>query len=198
MRYIPLIIALFMIGCTSPAPKKADIKPYFDITSFTENLILNQSQSGLPVSKKLWVNGVKEEVEVKNTDSLFWATELYPLLIAEINKPSLLGAFDIQEKVEEQNSNLLKTIYTALPDANTTVKKIEIKYLNNPKELRQIVAQLKTENHVYKTTQNIHVWLNDYNGLLLIDSLKTTGINKTIFLDTMHYASSVINRGYLK
>ncbi len=191
MRCSILWVALISMGCASPAPNKNEVKAYFDITSFTQQLITQQSKIGSAVFIKNIVNENTEERMVVNPDSLFWATELNPLLTSDINKPSLLDAFKVEVGVKETNSNLLKTIYSVLPGVNSNVKLIEIKYLGQPDEVRQIYVVMKTDNPVYSSHQSIHVWVNSQEGKLIIDSLKTEGVNKTILLKPMNYSTTI-------
>lgn len=192
MRYIAILFILLAVRCTTPEPTNLGEKTYFDIPSFTQSIIEQQAAAGTSVLKKSIINGQEEENLKEETDSSFWATELFLLLNVDINKPQLKTAYKVEENVTELHSNLLKTIYTALPNTNTTIKKIEFKYLTSPAKIRQILVELATNNAVYSTQQTTQVWLNTKGGKLLIDSLVTTGSNKTIFLDSMKYSSTVL------
>jgi len=182
------------MGCT--APKTNEANAYFDMSSFTQQLIVQQSKMGSAVFIKNIVNNTTDERIEERTDSLFWATELTPLFNSDINKPSLLNAFTVEERVKEANSNLLKTIYSALPEVKSNVKRIEIKYLGQPDEVRQIYVVMKTDNPVYSSHQSIHVWINNLEGKLILDSLKTEGVNKTILLTPMNYSTTVSITGF--
>jgi len=189
MKYSILWVALISMGCTSPKTNK--VNAYFDITSFTHQLIAQQSKNGSSVFVKNMVNNTTDERIEGNTDSLFWVTELTPLFNADINKPSLLDAYKVEEGVKEANSNLLKTIYSVLPKAKSKVKRIEIKYMGHLSEVRQIYVVMETDNPVYSSHQSIYVWINNLEGKLIIDSLKTEGFNKTILLKPMNYSTSI-------
>jgi len=195
MRNIAFVLLLLATQCTAPTPKVKAVQSYFDITPFAQNLVSTQAEAAGSVVKTTMVNGVVEEMQVAKTDSLFWAVELHTLVIANINKPSLASAYVVEEQVNEPSSNLLQTIYTALPNTQGNVKKLVIKYLNKPQEIRQILVELETNNPVYATNQRIHIWLNERNNQLKIDSLISSGFNKTIFLDSMIFSSKVIVKG---
>ncbi len=192
MRYALILFILIGVKCTAPEPSKLIEKKYFDLPSFTQSIIEQQSKAKLTVLKKSIINGLQEEKVQEKSDSSFWATELFLLLSADLNKPQLQTAYTIEEHVTETNSNLLKTVYTALPTARSNIRKIEFKYLSSPAEIRQIIVEQATDNTVYSTQQSTHVWLNNIAGTLLIDSLVTTGFNKTILLDSMKYSSTVL------
>lgn len=191
MRKLLLFYLVLVVQCTTSTQKEPKIKKYFDIIDFTQALIQNQSNAHVIARIKTQVNGIKEAFEKTKTDSTFWATELFMLLQMDINKPSLLTAYSVQEHIPEPNSNLLKTIYVALPTTSYKVKKIEIKYLAKPHEIRQISGVIEIDNPVYVTHQAFHIWLNKQGEKILVDSLITSGFNKTIFLDSMVYSSSL-------
>jgi len=192
MRYALILFIFISVKCTTPEPSKLGKNKYFDIPSFTQSIIKHQSETQVTVLKKSNINGLQEENLLKIADSSFWATELFLLLNADINKPQLQTAFTIEEHITETKSNLLKTVYTALPKTHSKIRKIEFKYLNSSEEIRQIIVELATNNTVYSTQQSTHVWLNKTEDTLLIDSLVTRGFNKTIFLDSMKYSSTVL------
>lgn len=199
MKYFNYILLLaFSIGCT-PEPKTDSINKYFDLPGFTQSLIKNQASSNRSVSKKSTVNSRTEKQIIGQTDSLFWTNELTFLLNSNLNIASLIDAYNIQENIPDSGSNLLKTIYTSLPESNGIVKKLEIKYLDDLSEVRQIIIEIENTNSVYSTQKKIRLWVNNFPvstkehvGQLKIDSIITTGFNKTIFLDSMIYSSVLV------
>lgn len=192
MRLLTIFISLFIFGC-QPLSSQKEIKPvYFDMPGFSQELLASQVMAKSKVVKRTVVNGAQEKQDIAKADSSFWATELYLLINENINKPSLVDAYTIQKDVSEDSSNLKKTVYTALPESNAVIKKLVIKYLNNPSEIRQIFAEVSNSNSVYTTHQTFELWVNKYENQLLIDSLINIGFNKTILLDSMTYSSKVV------
>ncbi len=187
-----IILFLLLAGCQSVISEKEAINKYFDLPSFTQELLSAQAKTSTQVTKIMEVNGVSESVLIKHSDSLFWAKELSPLLVSTINKPSLADAYLVEEHLSDEFSNLLKTTYTAKPETLTTIKKLEIKYLKSMNEIRQVYAIVKNDNLIYSTQLEVHLWVNKRGNLLFVDSLTTTGFNKTIFLDSMKYKTVVI------
>lgn len=194
MRILIFFISVIGISFQPVSTNQVAKGKYFDLASFTQILVENQVVANTHITKTTNVNGVEEIIEIGKADSLFWTTELFLLLNANINKPSLIDSYSIEKDINEETSNLLKTIYTALPEAKTEIKKIEFKYLNTQNEIRQVLAVINTKNSVYSTKQTVEMWVNKYGNKLLIDSLVTTGYNKTILLDSMRYSSKVVVR----
>lgn len=185
------IIFLLLAGCQSVIPEKETINKYFDLPSFTRDLISVQAKVSSPVTKIMGVNGVGETILIDHPDSLFWANELSPMLSGTINKPSLVDAYLVEENVPDEFSNLLKTTYTAKPETNTIIKKLEIKFLKSIDEIRQVHAFVDNQNLIYSTQLEVHLWVNRREKSLLVDSIITSGFNKTIFLDSMKYKTAV-------
>ena len=192
MRIFILFISLLWAGCQPITSNISSNEAYFDLPGFAQALLETQVQGQGQVVKTIQVNQIQDISIIDNPDSIFWATELFPLLNGNINKPSLINAYSVQQDMPDESSNLLKTVYTALPESNTTIKKLEIKYLDSPKEIRQVIVFIDNKNSVYNTQQVIQLWTNKYGSKLLIDSLVTEGFNKTILLDSMKYSSKVV------
>jgi len=192
MRKIFFLLFIIMAGC-KPTDSQSDINQYFDLDSFVHQLIVNQTTVGnYHVIKTSVANGVEEHTEIEKTDSLFWVTELTPLIKADINKPSLVDAYKISDGLKEQNSNLQKLVYSEKPETNADVIRLEIKYLDNTNDVRQVVAWTGTQNPVYSAKQKIDLWVNRYKNTLLIDSLSVKGYNKTLLQDSLLYQSKTI------
>ena len=192
MRLLVILSVFLWIGCQPIETQTNSTDKYFDLPHFSQELLKAQINTKSKVVKITQVNKVEEKNNINKADSAFWATELSPLLNEELNRPSLIDAYSIQNDIPEQTSNLLKTVYTALPNTHTDIKWLEIKYLDTPKNIRQITARFRSENSVYTTEQVVNLWVNKYGNLLLIDSINTQGYNKTILLDSMKYCSKVV------
>lgn len=195
MRKILLIaFSVFLwIGCQPSDTNQNAPNEYFDLEGFVQQLISNQIKgTSYPVTKISSANGVEEESVVATPDSLFWRKELTPLIKADINKPSLKDAYKITDGISEQRSNLQRLVYIALPDTKTEVLRLEIKYLQEVGEARQVVAWVATKNPVYESKQKIDLWVNKYNNNLLIDSLIIKGFNKTLMQDSLMYQTKLI------
>lgn len=192
MRIFILFISLLWAGCQPITSNISSNEAYFDLPGFAQELLETQVKGQGQVVKTIQVNQVQELSIIDNPDSIFWATELFPLLNGNINKPSLINAYSVQQDIPDESSNLLTTVYIALPESNTTIKKLEIKYLVSIKEIRQVIVFIDNKNSVYNTQQVIQLWTNKYGSKLLIDSLVTEGFNKTILLDSMKYRSKVV------
>ena len=193
MRKLYFLLTILWVGCQPATTKQNEPTSYFDMDSFAQRLIENQTNTDKYTVTKISVaNGVEEKTRVAKTDSLFSTKELTPLLNANINKPSLSGAYSVTDNLPEKNSNLKRLVYTILPKSNSDVSRLEIKYLDSIEEVRQIVAWITTKNPVYNSKQEVNLWVNRYNGKLLIDSLSIKGFNKTLFQDSLTYQTKLI------
>lgn len=191
MKRLFVLFLIAAVACESVESNDGKTAPYFDLNSFVNSLIQTQSISSSVIEKTTLANAVEEKVKVESADSMFWKTELTPLLNADINKPSLFDAYTIESSVPDDKSNLLKNVYEVKPNTNASVQKLEIKYLKKPSEVRQIVAIIHKDNPVYDSYQKINLWTNRYNNKLLIDSLSVTGYNKTVFQDSLIYQTKL-------
>ena len=192
MKRLIIIISFISVACKPTATETINNDSFFDVVTFSQNLLKTHSSLLNTVTKTSYANNLIEKKEIAKTDSIFWKTELTPLLSVNLNKPSLKNAYAIEIDMPENTSNLLKTGYIALPNSKTSIKKLEIKYLNTSSEIRSIFVVIENDNPVYTSKQEIMLWTNKYGNQLQIDSLIFRGYNKTILLDSMVYESKVI------
>jgi len=192
MKRLIIILSFIAVGCKPTATETINNVPFFNVATFAKKLLKTHSSLSNTVTKTSYVNNLIEKTEISKTDSVFWKTELTPLISVDLNKPFLKDAYTIEVDLPEKSSNLLKTIYTALPQSNTSIKKMEIKYLNTPKEIRAVFVVIENNNSVYTSKQEIKLWVNKYGNQLQVDSLIFKGYNNTILLDSMAYESKVV------
>lgn len=192
MRLLILLSLIIGVSCNPVSTNKEAKGSLFDLPAFSRRLVETQVNANYKVIKTSIVNEIEDKFSVAVTDSVFWATELYLLLNGDLNKPSLIGEYIVQNDVSEPSNNLTKTVYSAVPDSKATLKQLEIKYLDSPLEVRQILVHIESKNTVYQSQQSVHLWVNNYKNKLLIDSLITEGFNKTILMDSIKYRSKVV------
>lgn len=92
MRASFLIISLLWVGCQPMSDKTESVEKYFDLPGFSKALVKSQINANTQIIKITNVNRSEEKSIVNAADSLFWVTELFPLLNGELNIPSLFDA----------------------------------------------------------------------------------------------------------
>ena len=173
LSYFALIVTI-SFGCEPPNTVSKSDYEYYDVTGFAAELIANQSTASKSAVKTVDINGEFETKTIEQPDSSFWAIELSGLLSIDLNKPSLFDAYSVQDRQQDDSSNLLFDAYYAKNPESTEVKSINIYYVEEKQEVRKIEFKAGNTNLLLKESQNFSIWINRYNDKLLIDSVKTT------------------------
>ena len=169
-----VLIAALSFGCEPPNKTNRADYEYYDVTGFVSQLIADQSTAGKSAVKTVDINGQFETKTIEQPDSSFWIIELSGLLSIDLNKPSLFDAYNVQERQQDDSSNLLFDAYYAKNPEATEVKSINIYYVEEKQEVRKIEFNAGNTNLLLKESQDCSIWINRYNDKLLIDSVKTT------------------------
>ena len=186
MRIIILLLTLVLIGC-KPEPQQKIELVWFDLPSLVDELVLNMDNKNHRVIKTFTLNSNTETKRYDSSDSIFWARELAILREIDFNSPQLRDEIIFNNNLNDDNSNLLIDEYL-LPDDNTgPFNKLSIYYLKEPLEIRQVYAELNSDNLISKSNTKFNLWMNRYNKMLIIDSLQIVGCDKTFMQSEREY-----------
>jgi len=185
-RIIVYTFIILLLGCDTSLPQQTNTH-LFNLPDFTKKLIVNMSNRHPAVNKSFSLNGNKENKNINNTDSTFWSQELARLIDTDLNSPKYLGAISVTPKQQDPDSNLLINSYSLTNITKLPLKSLRIYYLNDTTEIRKIDLMMTSDNLINASETSISLWINRYNGILLIDSLKITGKDKTLFQGTRQY-----------
>lgn len=174
--YLSFLSLFLMNACTKPIPKKDWEKVYFSV----EDLIKKQEEilkedSSLIVKKEIEFGTTKEIV----FDSLInWEQELSVYASSDINKPILIGLYDVTE--EKISSTESKTTYRTT-SSDLVVQKLTVTSNNgNP---TKVVVNQTTENFLYKTQRTLTLKLKE-NQLI---TYQVQEAQKLLFRDPVEY-----------
>lgn len=158
-----------LLSCGEQLKTGLETEPYFDLKGFVE-----QQATSLNGDKVEKVSVVGEEE--KNSEVTYstqeWQDELLVFTSADINKPSLVQAYQT-ERTENQLSHTLR------PDAKDKVKSITIKY--EGEKIKQITVEIVEDNLFYSSTTTGVLVINTQSEKLEKYDIKT--IQKIWFLD---------------
>lgn len=186
MRLTILLFSIALLGC-KPEPQEKVENVFFDLPGFVDELVLNMDTKNHRAIKTFTLNSDTETRQYDSSDSAFWARELFKLRELDLNSPQIRDILNINRNLNDANSNLLIDEYL-LPDNNLApLKKLKIYYLGDSSEIRQIFAELNTDNLMANSSTKINLWINRYNDRLLIDSLQIVGCDKTFMQPEREY-----------
>ena len=186
MRLTIAIFILALIGC-KPEPQHKLDAPVFDLPGFVDELILNMDSKNHSVTKTFSLNSDTETKQYDSSDSIFWARELAILKDIDLNSPQLRDVISINNNLKDENSNLLIDEYLVADDNTALFKKLSVYYLKESSEIRQVYAELTSDNLISKSSTKFNLWINRYNNKLIIDSLQIIGCDKTFMQPEREY-----------
>ena len=190
--FLSLILLLSLVNCTPPNTTSLSDYEYFDVEGFASNLLIDQYRAGKTVLKTVSINGEEETNKIVHPDSSFWAIELAGLLAIDLNKPSLIDAYNIENGGQDEDSNLLVDTYIAKNPLSVQVQKIKIFYWLDKQEVRKIEFNTSSVNILLKEEIDFVLWVNRYSGVLLIDSVETNVYSQQFGKKVNHYKISTV------
>jgi hypothetical protein len=189
MRLSIFFIIVLLIGCKPDSQNRVAVE-WFDLPGLVDELVLNMDNKNHRAIKTFTLNRDVETKQYESSDSTFWARELAKLSGIDLNSSQIRDALQMKGNIKDYKSNLLIDQYL-LPDDNmATLKKLNVYYLEDTSEIRQIYAELNSDNLISKSNTKINLWINRYSNILLIDSLQIVGCDKTFMQSEREYHST--------
>jgi hypothetical protein len=193
MRVLLVIcLGLGLVGCSPPETTAIADYSYFDAAGFARSLLASQVKSGKMVKKTVAVNGIEESKIVEDPDSLFWAIELSDLLAADLNKPSLRNAYVVKLATEDTESNLLINSFVAVEPERVAIQELNVFYWQDKAAIRKIRMKSRSSNVLSHMLKDYIIWMNEYDGTLTIDSIKSIVLSNQFGQDTSRFVITTI------
>lgn len=178
--WLGVLLALAACGPGEDAtvrPVPANRKPnYFDVKGFLDGQVAELNRQQPVVEKQVRLrDGNIETTRVAKTD---WSKELQIFYQADINKPALRGAYEI-EPVNQQNGP--STAYKRKYGIEATVQELVVtKAADRPES---IIATIIQDNPLFYSEKKLRLQANN-RGL---QSYSVEGIQKLVMFDTVRY-----------
>lgn len=153
MKLIYLLSALVFLTSCGGNSQTETVSKYYDLKSFTENIVHTLSETKPNVSKQWLYNSEKEE---KRTNDIDWQKELKLFLDSDINKSSYVTSYDSVVTADQ-------ITYTLKPSEKLPVKELSIAF-DSLKTPKSILSVKESENYFFKT--KTRSTLNLENGQL--------------------------------
>ena len=189
MRILIFFSVILVIGCQDNSIRQNNVGA-LDYAAFGRALVQSMHNRSADVTKEFVLNGTTETKLINTADSIFWTKELELFLELDLNAPKYIGAIEISEQLQDENSNLLFDRITTTDEA-LDLENVEVFYLNEKSQVRKMHVKFKTSNFIARTKSQATIWLNEYSGDLLVDSLVVTGKSKVLFQGERHHETRI-------
>lgn len=174
-----VVFGLLLFSCSDLQVNRDVLIEKYSVPNI-DSLISQQVRmlDGRKVNKKVILDG-NEEVSTIGSDSIFWKSELSVFSNLEINKSSLIGAYD---KVEKDN--------TIAFERREGEKKgpLNIKIISSGRDLLQVSGTLNDINPLYSSRQKLLLSFDEKSQSL--KSYQFSGYQKLILKDTIFFEVS--------
>lgn len=169
--FLQILCLCFLLGSCDINRPSQELSIYFGLKSLFEQQIGILSELEPVVIKKVTLDNQSEEFELQ-PDSNQWIKELEVFLESNINKPSLVGAFD-----ETDEDNRLN--YQRKDQLEDGVKSFEVIFYNSSDIPKEISISSSTNNSLYTSSRSLKLWFNNNDGKPLLSAYEIAG-NQTI------------------
>ncbi|QHL88077.1 hypothetical protein GU926_11800 [Nibribacter ruber] len=156
MRKVTLLfglsVCLLSVSCQDqPVPRAArSTHQAFDLVGFLDQEAKSLEQAHAQVKKTVLEDG--QVMETKTMQDIEWAQELGTFSEADLNKPALLGLFDVQKTTNAQGQQVYQ--FTAKEDTDAMVQKATYT-LDGQGRLVQLEATLLQKNFLFTTHKQL-------------------------------------------
>ncbi|UZR92677.1 hypothetical protein [Chondrinema litorale] len=183
-RYIyPIILGFFLLNACVEVDENTQLveKPYFDLPAFTQEQIdlldsLSKMETSAPqVTKEVLLKGGEEKIQLNPNDENYpvWEKELQLFKEADINKPVLLQAYDIDEGADYKT-------YKANQE-DLSIQEIKVSY--EAEAVSEIYLRLNEENYLYTSYKDLVMKLQSGH----ITEIDIKGFRKLVGNDALEY-----------
>lgn len=171
--YLLVLAIVMLISCNIKNSNQVQqkVKPYFDVESFVKKQIDLLSKKNAVISKEVVLNG---QTETKTIENINWEKELQLFLEVDINKPVLVGSYEI---IKEQD----KTIYKAKEE---TLKIQQIIIQKSGENIKNLEIFVKEENALFHFSKKLTMVMNASNT---IEQIHIEGVKDVSMMKEVHF-----------
>ncbi len=189
MRRLVFLVFIVIVSCQQD-PGTYVAEEYFDLPRFTGKIITAMASQNGAVSKTFILNDKSETKELVKLDSAFWANELKYFLTTDFNNPKYINSIEFSKRIPDSSSNLFIHRITRIED-DIDLNKFELYFLDTEDDIRMINLVLDSKNLLTSSKIEVTVWFNEYQDILLLDSLVFVGRDKVLFQKERLFESHV-------
>jgi len=146
---------LLLINCnsvTSSQQPAASSQHYFDLDSFFTQQIHLLDSIKPTVQKTVFLNGKKEEKELKEIN---WKEELSVFLESDINKLAWKDKYEVDTSLKDDPNIYFYIIRFTAKDKNLKTQKITVNIIKDIEQINSIHIKNVSENLLYSSITNL-------------------------------------------
>lgn len=159
---------------------------YYNLDSLLDGQIRLLVDRAATLEKNAVVGEQDSHVVLVPGDSAAWAEELDIFRnLSVINKPVNRGLY-IDSVYKDRSSNLSIRGFSALDD-DLPLERLEIYYLNTPRDIRKIEATVREKNLMFKTKRTLRMDFRKKDTESILSAYSIKGGQKMLMGDSVRY-----------
>ena len=180
MTIIALLGSLITMQCAGD--QQVSIDKYFDIQEFISKQVTSLKTQDATLVKILKIDGSTENRSITGLDSIQWEKEFRIFREHDINKPVLIDAYSMEEKVSEDGYTV--NTYNLIDSTLSGILNVEI-IIDPEGEVTAWRSIFSEENILYSNLRTVS--MNFHPNGRLINGYTIHGYHKLAFKDTVFY-----------
>lgn len=182
-----LFILFVVVVFSSCENKRSDTKYYYALDSLLNKQTKFLANSKASLTKDAFIDGKRETKSYIPASDTAWIHELDVFAaLNDINKPSNVGKYNIEENVKDVNSNLL--IYSIQSNERLPVLYVKVYYLNNLTNIRRIEGFYREESSLLKSSRQLSMEFQNINNKIVLTSYSIVGGQKMLLGDSVQFS----------
>jgi hypothetical protein len=175
---------LLLISCSQQKEKQVI---YYPVDSLLNAQVNYLTDAKAKLTKDAEINGLKESQSFTPADTTGWQHELDIFFaLNTLNKPINLGSYTAVAAQPDSTSNLL--IYSFATTEELPVKYFNVYYLDNPSNIKKIVALYSEENSLLKESRLLTLEFKEVYNKNILSSYSILGGQKMFLGDSVQFS----------
>lgn len=181
-----LILAIFFGFLLSSCNEQVkDQKSYFDIDALLNEQVKFLTTNKASLRKRAVIEGKEDEI-LMHPDSLKWAAEFEVFRYLDlINRPIYAEVYDVEEGIEDKQSNLKIRRMKARRDV--PIREFNIYYLDHLDNIRKIEAKIEEQNSLYYSYRTMLIQFDTHQGQKYVNQSSVSGVQKMVLQDSVKF-----------
>lgn len=179
-----LLAVILLSACETGERNTA--KNFYDFDSLIQAQIHHLTLEKVSLHKEASINGHEEESTVTPADTTGWSRELDIFKqLNLINKPINKDNYEVRDKLNDPNSNLLIREYKSKKDI--VLPYLRIYYQDKPENLIKVEGTYNEENALYSSSHHLTLELNKIDNKTMLTSFSIAGGQKMMMSDSVEF-----------
>jgi len=185
MRKLFIITTIFLVAC-NVGEKPLGNYEYYSLDSLVNAQTSLLGELNPRLRKQVMLNNEPEDTVLQFSQEE-WENELRLFKEADINIPSYSGIYQLQNELEDPNSNLLIDRYEPLEGEEVHIRYFEIYYYRSIDQVKKVIVEESEENELYFSNKLLELYFATNDGKSVLSRYKITGNQKLISKDSVKY-----------